>query len=80
MSDVVDVATEKPVSRGAIRMARSRARHRRHLRCVTIEVTDREIAAFIRSGNLAHERRDDLKAIAHAVHKLLDFVAKQERW
>jgi len=51
-----------------------------HLRCVTIEVTDREIAAFIRSGNLAHEKRNDPKAIAHAVHKLLDFVAEQERW
>ena len=76
MSDVVDVATEKPVSRGAIRMARSRARHRRHLRCVTIEVRDREIEAFIRAGDLPSERRDDLKAIAHAVHKLLDFVAK----
>ncbi len=80
MSDVVDVATEKPVSRGAIRMARSRARHRRHLRCVTIEVRDREIEAFIRAGDLPSERRDDPKAIAHAVHKLLDFVAKQERW
>ena len=80
MSDVVDVATEKPVSRGAIRMARSRARHRRHLRRVTIEVRDREIEAFIRAGDLSPERRDDLKAIAHAVHKLLDFVAKQERW
>ena len=76
----VTVPPEKPVSRGAIRMARSRARRRRHLRCVTIEITDREIAAFIRSGNLAHEKRNDPKAIAHAVHKLLDFVAKQERW
>jgi len=47
---------------------------------VTIEVTDREIAAFIRSGSLPRERRNDPKAIAHAVHKLLDFVAKQERW
>ena len=45
-----------------------------------LRVTDREIAAFIRSGNLAQERRNDPKAIAHAVHKLLDFVAKQERW
>ena len=80
MSDVVDVATEKPVSRGAIRMARSRARHRRHLRCVTIEVRDREIEAFIRAGDLPSERRDDPKAIAHAVHKFLDFMAEQERW
>jgi len=47
---------------------------------VTIEVRDREIEAFIRAGDLPSERRDDPKAIAHAVHKLLDFVAKQERW
>src|SRR5438132_14327468 len=77
MTDVA-VPPEKPVSRAAIRMARSRARRRSHLRCVTIEITDRDIAAFIRSGNLPRERRNDPKAIAHAVHKLLDFVAKQD--
>ena len=37
----VTVSTEKSVSPAAIRMARSRARRRRHLRCVTIEVRDR---------------------------------------
>ncbi len=76
----VTVSTEKSVSPAAIRMARSRARRRRYLRCVTIEVRDREIEAFIRAGDLPSERRNDPKAIAHAVHKLLDFVAKQERW
>ena len=40
----------------------------------------REIEAFIRAGDLPPERRDDPKAIAHAVHKFLDFVAEQERW
>ena len=79
MTDVT-VLPEKSVSRAAIRMARSRARRRRHLRCVTIEVRDREIEAFIRAGDLSPERRDDPKAIAHAVHKFLDFVAEQERW
>jgi hypothetical protein len=43
-------------------------------------VRDREIAAFIRAGDLPRERRGDPKAIAHAVHKLLDFVAEEERW
>jgi hypothetical protein len=57
------VPPEKPVSRAAIRMARSRARRRRHLRCVTIEVTDLEIEAFIRAGDLPSERRSDPKAI-----------------
>jgi hypothetical protein len=69
---MVEIRIEKPSSSGAIRMARSRARRRNGLRCVTIEVRDREITAFIRSGHLARQRRNDLKAIAHAVHKLLD--------
>jgi hypothetical protein len=80
MMEVMNVSTEKSVSRAAIRMARSRARRRKHFRCVTIQVSDREIAAFIRSGNLPREKRDDPKAIAYAVHKLLDFVAEEERW
>jgi hypothetical protein len=74
------VATEKSSSTGAIRMARSRARRCNQLRCVVIEVHDREIAAFIRSGHLALQRHDDPKAIAQAVHKLLDFIAEQEQW
>jgi hypothetical protein len=49
----VTVPPEKPVSRAAIRMARSRGRRRSHLRCVTIEITDREIAAFIQAGDLS---------------------------
>jgi hypothetical protein len=61
-------------------MARSRARRRNGLRYVTIEVRNREIAAFIRAGDLPPERRDDPKAIARAVYKFLDFVAEQERW
>jgi hypothetical protein len=61
-------------------MARSRDRRQRYLRCVTIEVHDREIAAFVRSGKIPREKRNHPKAIAHAVHKVLDFVAEQEQW
>jgi hypothetical protein len=77
---MTEVTNAKSSSPGAIRMERSRDRRRRHLRCVTIQVRDREIAAFIRSGYLLRERREDPKAIAHAVHQLLDFVAEQEQW
>jgi hypothetical protein len=77
---MIEVTTAKSSSPGAIRMARSRDRRRKHLRCVTIQVREREIAAFIRASDLPRERRDDPKAIAHAVHRLLDFVAEQERW
>jgi len=45
-----------------------------------IEVRDREIAAFVRGGHLPPDKRDDPKAIALAVHGLLDFVSEKERW
>jgi hypothetical protein len=77
---MIEVTTAKSSSPGAIRMARSRDRRRKHLRCVTIQVRDREIAAFIRAGYLPRESRTNPKAIAHAIHGFLDFVAEQERW
>ena len=77
---MTEIKTEKSSSSGAIRMARSRARRRNRFRCVTIEVSDREIAAFVRGGHLPPGKRDDPMAIAKAVHGLLDFVAAQERW
>ena len=77
---MAEVTTEKSSSPGAVRMARSRARRGNQLRCVMIEVHDREITAFIRSGHLAPQRHGDPKAIVHAVHKLLDFIAEQEQW
>jgi hypothetical protein len=55
--------TQKCSSPGAIRTARSRARRRNRFRCVTIEVSDREIAAFVRGGHLPPEKRDDPIAI-----------------
>jgi len=60
-------------------MARSRARRRKRLRCVTVQVRDNEIRAFIRAGDLPSDKRDDPKAIARAVHRLLDFMAEQRR-
>jgi len=78
--DITESITAKPLSPGAIRMARSRARRRDGLRSVMIEVRDREIAAFVRGGHLPPDKRDDPKAIALAVHGLLDFVSEKERW
>jgi hypothetical protein len=62
-----NVTIEKSSLPAATRMARSRARRRSHLRCVMIEVSDREIAAFVRGGHLPLDKRDDPKAIALAL-------------
>jgi hypothetical protein len=77
---MAEIKPEKSLSPGAIRMARSRARRRKHFRWVTIEVSDREIAAIVRGGHLPPEKRDDRIAITKALHGLLDSVAARERW
>jgi hypothetical protein len=53
---MAEIQPEKSLSPGAIRMARSRARRRKHFRWVTIEVSDREIAAIVRGGHLPPAR------------------------
>jgi len=69
-----ETSTAKAPSPAVIRMARSRARCRKGVRCVTIEVFDREVRPFMRACNLPADKRDDPKPIAHAVHKFLDWT------
>jgi hypothetical protein len=77
---MTEVTTAKSSSPGAIRMARSRDRRQRYLRCVTIEVHHREIAAFVRSGKIPREKRNHPKAIAHAVHRSSISWQSKEQW
>jgi hypothetical protein len=56
----------------ANRVRRHRERRRRGLRCLTIEIRDREIVALVRHGLLDGEKRDDTTAIRAALHKYLD--------
>ena len=56
----------------AERVRLHRERRRRGLRCLTIEIRDREIDALVRHGLLDGERRDDTAAIRTAFHRYLD--------
>ena len=47
-------------------------RRRHGLRCLVIEIRDREIDALVRHGLLDGEKRDDTAAIRAAFHQYLD--------
>ena len=49
-----------------------RARRRHGLRCLMIQIRDREIDALVRQGLLDSEKRDDTRAIRAAFHQYLD--------
>jgi hypothetical protein len=56
----------------AERVRLHRERRRRGLRCVTIEVRDREIDALVQYGLLDEGKRDDTDAIVTALYTYLD--------
>ena len=56
----------------AERVRLHRERRRRGLRCLMIEIRDREIDALVRHGLLDGEKRDDTAAIRAALHQYLD--------
>ena len=56
----------------AERVRLHRERRRRGLRCLMIEIRDREIDALVRHGLLDVEKRDDTTAIRAAFHQYLD--------
>jgi hypothetical protein len=58
----------------ADRVRVSRARRKRHQRVVPLEVRDSEIAALVARGFLADGRKDDPRAIADALGRLLDRI------
>jgi hypothetical protein len=64
----IDVIKEANANR--VRLHRERRRH--GLRCLMIEIRDREIDALVRQGLLDGEKRDDTTAIRAAFHEYLD--------
>jgi hypothetical protein len=56
----------------AERVRLHRERRRRGLRCLMIEIRDREIDALVRHGLLDSKNRDDTAAIRAAFHRYLD--------
>jgi hypothetical protein len=55
-----------------VRSRRSRERRRGGLRCVTIEIRDEELEAFVRRGLLSDAARCDVEAIKQAVYSYFD--------
>jgi hypothetical protein len=61
-----------PLSPGADRMRRYRARRRKGVSCVLIQLFETEISALVQQGLLEPTRRHDRAAIAGAMNKFLD--------
>jgi hypothetical protein len=61
-----------PLSPGAERMRRYRARRRKGVSCVTIQLFETEISALVQQGLLEPTRRHDRAAIAGAMNEFLD--------
>jgi hypothetical protein len=56
----------------AERVRLHRERRRRGLRCLTIQIRDREIDALVQHGLLDDDRRDDTNAILAGLYRYLD--------
>ena len=59
-------------SAAALRMRRHRERRRHGLRCLTLQVREREIDALVRRGLLTAEMRNVVREINAAFYKFLD--------
>jgi hypothetical protein len=79
MGEIYDAASTATVesatpSAPALRMRRHRERRRRGLRCVTLQVRDREIDALVRKGLLTAETRNSVHEITMAFYRFLDLT------
>ena len=63
-----------PVSNSAVRMRRCRARRRKGLRLVQVQLRETEVDALIETGWLEESGRNDRNAVINAVHRLFDRV------
>jgi hypothetical protein len=59
-------------SLAALRMRRYRKRQRAGLKSVIVRIRESEISTLVRRGLLHDEMRNDIAAIAKALHSLLD--------
>lgn len=59
-------------SPSALRMRRHRERRLKGLRCITIQVRDREIDALVRKGLLTPETRNSVREVTMALYRFLD--------
>jgi hypothetical protein len=72
--DIVETLSAVPrsPSGAALRMRRVRERRRRGLRCLIVEVREKEIDALVRKGLLKSETRNSSRAITEALCAFLD--------
>jgi len=71
---MTDTTLTRQYSPSAERMRISRQRRRNGLRCVPLEVRDTEIDGLVAHGLLDPEVRNNRRAIAGALGKLLDRI------
>jgi hypothetical protein len=64
--------TQAQLSPAALRMRRSRRRHREGMRSLLIELRNAEIGELIRIGHLRPEMRNDNEAVLLALYGYLD--------
>jgi hypothetical protein len=72
MSTEANGETMSAISPAALRMRRHRARRRKELRCMTIELRETEVTALIRTGFLREDMRNNLRAVKSAFYGFLD--------
>ena len=66
------VDSVSPVSPAAERMRHYRARRRRGLSCIKVQLRRNEVDGLIASGLLKPAERQDRRALAEALHRYLD--------
>ncbi len=74
MPDQAAVENSPPPTASALRMRLHRDRRRSGLRCLTLQVRDREIDALVRRGLLTAEKRNVVREITMAFYKFLDLT------
>jgi hypothetical protein len=63
-----------PMTPAAMRMQRYRQRRRNGLRCLAIELREKEIDRLVRGRFLNPEARNDQNAVRNALYRLLDQI------
>jgi hypothetical protein len=69
---MTDATIPSSLSSAAQRMRLHRLRRRKGLRCITVELRETEIDAFIQKGLLKAEMRNSPNAVAKALYAHLD--------
>ena len=65
-----------PVSHAAVRMRRCRARRRKGLRVVQVQLRETEVDALIESGWLEERSSNDLSAMIDALHRVFSSMTR----